>query len=213
MWAGLAYCGLFRIATEIYNSYGNSLYLCMRYREPPPEYPGFSSQMTDVLRNSLHLLNIWDWYDNSVSAHHYDPHTWTTPVMVRCSMLLSLTLLATARVRQAARVLFVSSFVASCILFDHVEAALFLAGMLLVEVAAQIRETMPLQQRDSTFTCVDPYSRVPEVMWLSLLIAGLYLASASLYGCATTPGFATLYEIAPSTTSDKSSFLLSLGAV
>ena len=209
--AGLfVYLGAFEAGRRIWNTDENYLGL---HEPSPPLHPGLINQISDAIKCSTWILDIWKWHDDSVSTGDYDYHTWTLPVEFRCSMALFLMQIATAKLRQNMRLLVVSSFIVFCILSDRKHVQLFLAGMLIAELD-MIRQNfnvsaLPISQLKLT----EPNPRLRSAFWPVLFAIGCYLCSVPVSGADSTPGFITLCNWTPSLISDKAWFIRGIGAV
>ncbi|KAI0024297.1 acyltransferase [Xylariomycetidae sp. FL0641] len=100
---------------------------------PPLPEPTFAAQVRHWAWQMFDFAHVWSWEKNGGSTQ-YDVHLWTIPVEFRCSMVLFLVLLATARLRTAARFAVVAAFALFVLRSDRWEMLLFLAGLVFAEL-------------------------------------------------------------------------------
>ncbi|AEO56000.1 hypothetical protein MYCTH_2124971 [Thermothelomyces thermophilus ATCC 42464] len=92
---------------------------------------GVGGQRVPV-RARLGLAALWG--PGGGGGEAMDVHLWTVPVEFRCSMVLFLTLLGTARLRRGWRFVVIGASVAFAYLSQRWELVLFYAGMVLAEM-------------------------------------------------------------------------------
>jgi len=206
----LIWAGVFQAATTVFEHENNYMGL----HEPiPPRLDTLISQMYDALKNACNMLKIWDWASRSISAGHYDLHTWTIVIEIRSSMALFLLLAATARLKHWCRLLVVVLFAFFCVATDREDVLLFTSGMLVAEIDMMRKHrgtsiSLPgLPIRDVR------KSSLEGAVWLMMFIAGLFFASTATVGGDSTPGYRILSELVPACFSDRAAFLRAIGAV
>jgi len=138
---------------------------------------------------------FWDWcysmgaFMDFFNHHHwvmtkYDIHLWTIPVEFRCSLLLYLTLAATAQLTSQARLAILGILVTgACSWGDMWEMGLFWSGMALCEFD-MIRDEEAANSDDLEQSNVPQW---PVEQWLFTLIAALYLLSYPIIFAEYTP--------------------------
>ncbi|KAL4763716.1 acyltransferase family protein [Aspergillus foveolatus] len=196
---------------------------------------GTNEQHPPIMVRSL-TKQLWDWYytlarlmdpfDWALYYNNYNPHLWTIPVEFRSSIVLFLTILATARVKTAIRISLVSMLVWFCMRYGRWDVVLFLGGMLMAEadLIQGLWETRPssgeagdkekrswgnaaLPQRQFSFRLVN------RKRWIALFILGLYLGSTPNTGYKFTPFFMWTWHITPKTYPEPHRFPQTLGAL
>lgn len=112
---------------------------------PPPRLGPLVAQIYDGLKDCYRMLdNTIPWgrfnipyeLDNTArpAGTIYDRHLWTIPVEFRCSMLIFMVLISTARVRSHWRMLIHVAFTLNCLLSERYPETLFIARMVFAEI-------------------------------------------------------------------------------
>ncbi|MCJ1356782.1 MAG: hypothetical protein MMC33_006778 [Icmadophila ericetorum] len=115
----------------------------------PLDYePNFVTDTRSYIRYLGKLLDVWTW-DIDLIGWWYNPQLWTIPVEFRCSMVLFLHLVATARCRTSLRLLLDMAIAAQCMLTSRWDVALFIVGKLIAELEAIHKELSKNQKKDS----------------------------------------------------------------
>ncbi|KAL6247407.1 hypothetical protein RBB50_005753 [Rhinocladiella similis] len=216
--------------------------------QPPPRLPSLTAQIYSGLKDCYRLMdNTIPWgkanfpYESEDAARPsgivYDRHLWTIPVEFRCSMLVFVILLATARIRRKWRLCVHVAFLFNCLFTERYPESLFIAGMLLAEVDTSHRHKsnssttwsssgsklydddggklpgtsnhsrLSFTRVNTTITC----SR--DLVALVMFVPGLYLLSVPPEGPEQYPGFAGLVSMVPEYIWAKDRFIRAIGAV
>lgn len=112
---------------------------------PPPRLGSLAAQIYDGLKDCYRMFdntvpwgrfNIpYEWEGNArPGGTIYDRHLWTIPVEFRCSMLIFMVLISTARLRSYWRISIHVAFALNCLLSERFHETLFLAGMVCAEI-------------------------------------------------------------------------------
>ncbi|GAP83202.2 putative hard surface induced protein 3 [Rosellinia necatrix] len=99
----------------------------------PERLPTLPAQLAHWGREMWAFLHVWSWADHAGSTQ-YDVHLWTIPLEFRCSMVLFLVLVGTARLRENVRLAVVAALAWFVLRCDRWEMLLFLAGMAIAEL-------------------------------------------------------------------------------
>ncbi|KAI1336893.1 acyltransferase [Xylariaceae sp. FL0016] len=198
-----------------------------------------------LLETTREQLWHWAWemfqfvhifgFENHGGSTGYDVHLWTIPVEFRCSMVLFLTMLATARLRTPVRMGVVALFGWFILRNDRWEMLLFLAGMAIAELdlirGAHEPSSSPSSSSSSSSSgssATAPGLLLPRyekmvwpaqrrftagAAWTVLAIPALYLMSAPDAGCQDTPGYAALLPYIPEYFSEKYRFWQMVGSI
>jgi peptidoglycan/LPS O-acetylase OafA/YrhL len=199
------------------------------------------AQLADWLHQTKLLTNVFTYYNDGFLFPyypHYDPHLWTIPIEYRSSMLLAMCLLGFSQCRPAARLLLVLAIITFCIAWDRWELVCFLAGSMLCEIdmatnalsdkiTAQVDaeskpedSTLPQYERMSfgtastrrisnALTFIRHSSKIPFVF----LAIALYLLSAPPLEMGSTPGYAWISCLTPTTYTDPKRWPHTLGTL
>ncbi|KAK3684865.1 acyltransferase [Podospora appendiculata] len=173
-----------------------------------------AEQMADWARAMFNFVHVWDW-DIFAGSTAIDVHLWTIPVEFRSSMMLFLTLLGTARLRTAARVVVVLVVMAFTYRSDRWEMLLFYAGMLLAERDIVRAGALKAAAGGGELLGEETArrSRPLRAWWAAVSILALYLMSQPDQGGEETPGWVVLTGLVPEWWSDKYRYWQSAGAV
>ncbi|KAI1762836.1 acyltransferase [Hypoxylon sp. FL1150] len=90
-------------------------------------------QLWHWMREMYDFVHVWGW-EKFGGATGYDVHLWTIPVEFRCSMMLFLVMLGTARLRTGVRLLCLAVLMWFVLRSDRWEMLLFLSGMAIAEL-------------------------------------------------------------------------------
>lgn len=112
---------------------------------PPPRLGSFFAQFYDGLKDCYRMLdNTVPWgkfnfpYESDDRARpagiSHDKHLWTIPVEFKCSMLIFMILISTARIRSNWRILIHVAFAFNCLFSERFPETLFIAGMVFAEI-------------------------------------------------------------------------------
>ncbi|KAK3373349.1 acyltransferase [Lasiosphaeria ovina] len=158
--------------------------------------PTLHAQLEDWFWAVINFVHVWDW-DPFGGSTGLDVHLWTIPVEFRCSMMLFLTLIGTARLRTAIRFLVLAMIMTFTYRSARWEMLLFLSGMALAEIDI-IRDAHATSGSSSSpTTAITTTGEANRMLWLALSAVGLYLMSQPDIGSETTPGFVTLCNLIP----------------
>ncbi|KAG7288631.1 hypothetical protein NEMBOFW57_004985 [Staphylotrichum longicolle] len=183
----------------------------------------------------VRFVHVWDW-EAFGGLTEVDVHLWTIPVEFRCSMMVFLTLVGTARLRRGWRAAVVGALVVYAFVSQRWEMVLFYAGMVLAEVdvargahggegggggaAATLPAPGLMSGETSRAGLSSPSSpgrrrrrRSRRAMWNALSVVGLYFMSQPDEKGAETPGWVFLTSLIPEWWNDEHRFWQSIGAV
>jgi peptidoglycan/LPS O-acetylase OafA/YrhL len=154
------------------------------------------------------LFKLWDW--DITYYHWYAPQLWTIPLEFRCSMILFLWILMTARTTVRVRFVMEAAVIAYFFYTDRWDVALFLVGMVIAEInliaderkqhQAETRTVLgkPDPEKDNEY---QPrrrwWSRLTQLtkteigLW-TMLIVGFYLTGYPDNEARYTPGYSFL---------------------
>jgi peptidoglycan/LPS O-acetylase OafA/YrhL len=164
------------------------------------------------------MIQIWSW-DDGQGRTDLDPHLWTIPVEFRCSMILFLVTLGTARLRTHFRFLCMGAITWFVLRSDRWDLTLFLAGNLLAELDL-IRGAHDRSARDNSDSVLpssesDSAKRTNRMRWLwvFLSIVALFLMSSPDEGPHNSPGLIWLGTLIPEWFTFKYRFWQMMGAI
>ncbi|KAK0728620.1 acyltransferase family-domain-containing protein, partial [Lasiosphaeria miniovina] len=158
--------------------------------------PTLHAQLEDWFWAVVNFVHVWDW-DPFGGSTGLDVHLWTIPVEFRCSMMLFLTLIGTARLRTAIRFLVLAMIMTFTYRSVRWEMLLFFSGMALAEIDV-IRDAHATGGSSSSpTTAITTTGEANRMLWLALSAVGLYLMSQPDVGSETTPGFVMLCNLIP----------------
>ncbi|KIW08862.1 uncharacterized protein PV09_00786 [Verruconis gallopava] len=194
-----------------------------------------ASQFWDWLNEVASMTDLFYYYNKNGFLlpyyNKYDPHLWTVPFEYRSSLIVTVVLLALSRCKFAVRLFLTGLIVLFCGFWDRWEVVCFLAGMILCDIdlfnqkpeprparletiVEEDEDLLPQWEAKTRLALEDSATRNGYVKhWLLLFLAGLYLLSTPNLDIGNTPGYQTLFQLTPSTYSDKKRFLQSLGAI
>lgn len=99
----------------------------------PVRLETLSAQLRHWAAEMWAFFHIWSWANHAGSTQ-YDVHLWTIPLEFRCSMVLFLVLVGTARLRENVRLVVVAALSWYVLRCDRWEMLLFFAGMTIAEL-------------------------------------------------------------------------------
>ncbi|KAI5861189.1 acyltransferase [Durotheca rogersii] len=180
-------------------------------------------QLKHWVREMYNFVHIWGW-EKFGGATGYDVHLWTIPVEFRCSMMLFLVILGTARLRTSARFVCLGLLMWFVLRSDRWEMVLFLWGMAIAELDL-IRDahepnisqppTAPLALLPLEKTEGAPEKRrcANGLLWTLASIPSLYLMSEPDAGPDGVPGWKYLGTLIPEWFSDRYRYYQMIGSV
>ncbi|KAI1105332.1 acyltransferase [Jackrogersella minutella] len=189
-------------------------------------HPVLEETLRKQLRHWMHemynFIHVWDW-EKFGGATGYDVHLWTIPVEFRCSMLLFLVMIGTARLRTGVRFLCISVLMWFVLRSDKWEMFLFLWGMTLAELdlIRGAHEPNPAQSPSPPITLL-PIEKTPSVpekrrtcnLWWTLIsVPALYLMSGPDAGPEGVPGWEYLGTYIPEWFSEKYRYYQMIGSI
>ncbi|KAI3318002.1 acyltransferase family-domain-containing protein [Xylariaceae sp. AK1471] len=203
----------------------------------PPRLDSFSAQTTHWGREMWDFVHIWGWENVYGGSTGYDVHLWTIPVEFRCSMMLFLVLVGTARLRENVRLVALGVFAWFVLRSDRWEMLLFLAGLVIAELdvrrgahegcggtalgnaqsmsagsSSSPMLLLPLSEKTDTGTFLPKLYSTKVSFWTLVSIPALYLLSSPDAGPYDVPGYIVLSTLIPSWFSEKYRFWQAVGA-
>ncbi|KAI1188121.1 acyltransferase family-domain-containing protein [Nemania serpens] len=181
------------------------------------------------------FVHVWSWADHAGSTQ-YDVHLWTIPLEFRCSMMLFLVLVGTARLRENVRLAVVGLLAWFVLRSDRWEMLLFLAGMVIADLdvrrnahgseheargvgaaAASSSSTpvllLPLEEKPNPDPSSPPRRRsTRDSFWTLVSVPALYLLSCPDAGPWDVPGWRYLGTLIPAWFTEKYRFWQVMGA-
>ncbi|KAI0102063.1 acyltransferase family-domain-containing protein [Nemania sp. FL0031] len=178
------------------------------------------------------FIHIWSWANHAGSTQ-YDVHLWTIPLEFRCSMVLFLVLVGTARLRENVRLAVVGLLSWFVLRNDRWEMLLFLAGMTIAELdlrrnahdehesrgmaAGSSSSPLPMLQLpldEKMNPSPPPPSRrlTGDSFWTLVSVFALYLLSCPDAGPWNVPGWRYLGTLIPEWFTEKYRFWQVIGA-
>ncbi|MCJ1233297.1 hypothetical protein MMC14_001252 [Varicellaria rhodocarpa] len=137
------------------------------------------------LRYLGRLLDIWAWNIN-FAGWWYNPQLWSIPVEFRCSLVLFLYVVATARCKTNVRLFLDATATVICMLATRWDVALFVMGKLIAEVEAMCEDRHKHETKPSILafptrspgTCICRVRSLTQRLLLSsVFLLGVYLLS------------------------------------
>ncbi|KAI1177177.1 acyltransferase family-domain-containing protein [Nemania sp. FL0916] len=205
----------------------------------PPRLASLGSQLAHWGQEMWAFVHIWGWEDHAGSTE-YDVHLWTIPLEFRCSMVLFLVLVGTARLRENVRLVVIALLAWFVMRSDRWEMLLFLAGMMIAEldlrrdahgqrereregrggvnavsVASSSTPALQLLLAEEKIPSPPSVSRrrsVADSFWTLISVLALYLLSCPDAGPSDVPGWRTLGTLIPTWFSEKYRFWQVMGA-
>lgn len=180
-------------------------------------------QLRHWMKEMYDFVHIWGW-EKFGGATGYDVHLWTIPVEFRCSMMLFLVMLGTARLRTGVRFFCLAILMWFVLRSDKWEMFLFLWGMFLAELDLIRGAHEPNSpQSPSPPPTLLPLEKTPEpaperrrtsnYFWFLLSIPALYLMSEPDAGPSGVPGWKYLETFIPEWFSDKYRYYQMIGSI
>lgn len=188
--------------------------------EHPPVYKTAYSQFWDLYYTVARLINVFDY---NIFYNNYNPHLWTIPIELRCSIILFLTILATSRLRTAIRLSLVACLMWFSSRYGRWDVILFLIGMFMAEIDL-INGTWERPALPATDVVDDKmhvrFTHGGKVMvsvsrrtfWMAVFVLGLYFGSSPNLGFKWTPGYMWLWDYTPKTYGEPHRFPQTIGA-
>ncbi|EXJ86296.1 hypothetical protein A1O1_06666 [Capronia coronata CBS 617.96] len=211
---------------------GNKYFLHVHYdaagpsEQPPPRLGSLVAQLYDGLKDCYRLTdNTIPWgkfnfaYEEDWNARPsgtvYDKHLWTIPVEFKCSMLIFMILIATARLRATWRLSVHTLFLVNCLFTERFSEFLFIAGMIFSELDAIRQETESIKISDTTMTLLrtNAGTLLKNAINVTLFISGLFLLSMPPLGANEWPQYHAVLEWVPKYIVDKDRFARAIGAI
>lgn len=211
---------------------------------PPARLGSLVAQLYDGLKDCYRMLdNTVPWgkfnfpYELEENARPagivYDKHLWTIPVEFKCSMLIFMILIATARLRSSWRMLVHIGFAFNCLLTERYPETLFVAGMVFAEIdsisdrvsldssrevsgGAQFNQCLliegnPAQKID--WRLLPTNFRLRPMYSVALFILGLFLLSVPPQDSYGYPAYRPALSMVPLYIQEKDDFVRVLGAI
>ncbi|RDW77855.1 hypothetical protein BP5796_05707 [Coleophoma crateriformis] len=184
----------------------------------PPRMDTTLGQLENWGGEMYNFIHVWSW-EKFGGSTGYDVHLWTIPVEYRCSMMLFLIVLGTARLRTGIRFLCLGGIVLFVLRSDRWEMVLFLSGMILAELDVMRGAHIPPAMAPTT--SVLPLGEISNLRpkktnsLLSFLLAilALYLMSCPDWEFGQTPGWKTLALFVPEWFTDQYRFWQMIGSI
>lgn len=170
-----------------------------KWEEHPPHFPDFRTQIKDFAGMWWVWSSPFRW---DLNYTPYDPHTWTIPVELRCSLILFVFLVGSAGLKQRWRTGLTLLVATYCLFQNRWDVATFIGGALVADLhqAALYREgqKVPPHVDSSAVTTAPPKGSAitTTLKWL-LLATSLYVLSFPDNLSKKTPGYRFLRSITP----------------
>ncbi|KAI1270489.1 acyltransferase family-domain-containing protein [Xylariaceae sp. FL1019] len=167
----------------------------------PPLLPTLSEQLRHWSTEMWNFLAVWTW-DPAAGRVEYDVHLWTIPMEFRCSMVVFLLLIGTARLRRNAKFAVLAAVSWFTIRSNRWEMFLFIIGMVLAEWDVRrgahekwknaVSGSLPHNDKTSVASEDGPTS-----FWTLATIPVLYLLSCPDAGADGVQGWIYLGSLIP----------------
>ncbi len=199
----------------------------------PKRLHSLPAQLTHWGQEMWAFLHIWSWANHAGSTQ-YDVHLWTIPLEFRCSMVLFLVLMGTARLRDNVRLVVVGLLSWFVLRNDRWEMLLFFAGMTIADLdlrrnAHEGREgrgtassapsssqqptlQLPLEEKPNPVPSPEQKRSKSDLFWTLVSIFALYLLSCPDAGPWDVPGWRYLGTLIPAWFTEKYRFWQVVGA-
>lgn len=180
--------------------------------------PSISDQLSGWFSSMSNFINIFDW-SLFAGTTHFDPHLWTIPVEYRCSLLLFLTHMLTARMPTRLRIMTIVFLLWWGAHWDRWDMIPFWAGQILAELhhiksAKEASEPVALPFGiGKPFSCLSQHFSLHQVVFYTSFVLGCYLASFPDLDGHQSPGYVYLNSIVPEYWSQKHRFWPNIGAI
>ncbi|TGJ88744.1 hypothetical protein E0Z10_g113 [Xylaria hypoxylon] len=179
----------------------------------PVRLGSLSAQLTHWAHEMWAFVHIWSWANHAGSTQ-YDVHLWTIPLEFRCSMMLFLVLVGTARLRENIRLVVVGLLSWFVLRNDRWEMLLFLAGMTIADLdlrrnahegrgstagssSPQPTLQLPLDEKIKPIPSPLHERSTTDSFWTLVSIFALYLLSCPDAGPWDVPGWRYLGTLIP----------------
>ncbi|KEF56661.1 uncharacterized protein A1O9_06850 [Exophiala aquamarina CBS 119918] len=211
---------------------------------PPPRLGSLLAQILDGLKDCYRMMdNTIPWgrfnipyeLDNNSrpAGIIYDRHLWTIPVEFRCSMLIFMVLITTARLRSHWRMLIHVAFAVNCLFSERFPETLFISGMLFAEIdiiseqwsvessrtissgqrCAYSLSTESKPARTIDWRLLTTNRRFRHVTGLTMFILGLFLLSIPPQDTYGYVAYRPALSMVPLYIEEKDDFIRVIGAV
>ncbi|KAI0974022.1 acyltransferase family-domain-containing protein [Xylaria arbuscula] len=195
----------------------------------PKRLGSLSAQLTSWAHEMWSFVHIWSWANHAGSTQ-YDVHLWTIPLEFRCSMVLFLVLIGTARLRDNIRLVTVGFLSWFVMRNDRWEMLLFFAGMTIADLdlrrnAHEARGTasgspsspqptllLPLEEKANQTPPPANQRSLGDTFWSLVSVFALYLLSCPDAGPWEVPGWRYLGTLIPVWFTEKYRFWQVIGA-
>ncbi|KAI0479601.1 acyltransferase family-domain-containing protein [Xylaria cf. heliscus] len=197
----------------------------------PVRLETLSAQLTHWAHEMWAFFHIWSWANHAGSTQ-YDVHLWTIPLEFRCSMVLFLILVGTARLRENVRLAIVGLLAWYVLRNDRWEMLLFLAGMTIAELdlrrnAHEAHDSrgagagpasshptlqLPLDEKTDPSPSLARRRSMSDSFWSLVSVFALYLLSCPDAGPWDVPGWRYLGSLIPTWFTEKYRFWQVMGA-
>ncbi|KAI0012476.1 acyltransferase [Xylariaceae sp. FL0662B] len=211
--------GIYEKTRDVAN---DSHYMHNVHEHHPDREDTMRQQLRHWMWEMYDFVHIWGW-EKFGGTTGYDPHLWTIPVEFRCSMMLFLIQLGTARLRTGIRFTCLAVVMWFVLRGDHWEMLLFICGMVIAEIDLIRRahepqanhappQLLPIGEKTTTDTS-RRFSWNSNVFWTLLSVPALYLMSEPDDGPDGVPGWRYLGRHIPEWFSDKYRYWQMVGAI
>ncbi|KAI1271104.1 acyltransferase family-domain-containing protein [Xylaria sp. FL0933] len=198
----------------------------------PKRLGSLSAQLTSWGHEMWNFVHIWSWANHAGSTQ-YDVHLWTIPLEFRCSMVLFLVLIGTARLRDNVRLAVVGLLSWFVLRNDRWEMLLFFAGMTIADLdlrrnahdGREARGTnagssssqptlqlLPLEEKANQTPPPTHQRSAGDTFWSLVSVFALYLLSCPDAGPWDVPGWRYLGTLIPVWFTEKYRFWQVIGA-
>ncbi|KAI1425712.1 acyltransferase family-domain-containing protein [Xylaria sp. FL1777] len=199
----------------------------------PKRLDSLSAQLTHWAHEMWEFIHIWSWANHAGSTQ-YDVHLWTIPLEFRCSMVLFLALIGTARIRDNVRLIVVGLLSWFVLRNDRWEMLLFFAGMTIADLdlrrnahdgrdargtnsgssssSPQPTLQLPLEETTNQTPPSAQKRSTQDSFWTLVSIFALYLLSCPDAGPWDVPGWRYLGTLIPAWFTEKYRFWQVMGA-
>ncbi|EXJ76829.1 hypothetical protein A1O3_10474 [Capronia epimyces CBS 606.96] len=208
--------------------------------QPPMQLKSLLAQLYDGLKDCYRLAdNTIPWgkfnfaYEEEWNARPsgtvYDKHLWTIPVEFKCSMLIFVLLIATARLQAKWRLSLHTVVFLNCLFTERFSESLFVAGMIFAELDAISQESdstrfhdiilqSPSPRGTSVFPAAfgkrpHPHSFLKHAFDICSFTYGLFLLSMPPIGANEWPTYHAVLNWVPLYISNKDGFARAIGAI
>jgi peptidoglycan/LPS O-acetylase OafA/YrhL len=211
---------------------------------PPPRLGSLLAQFYDGLKDCYRMLdNTVPWgkfnfpYESDDRARpagiSHDKHLWTIPVEFRCSMLIFMILISTARIRSNWRMLIHIAFAFNCLFSERFPETLFIAGMVFAEIdivserismesnqeipsGTQYSQSLSIEGksgRKSDWRLLPTNKRLGHMGGLVIFMLGLFLLSVPPQDAFGYVAYRPVLSLLPVYIEEKDDFVRVIGAI